>query len=238
MQVFIFFYLHYFCLWVCGWVLSLGLRKMPHTHGMVNVSSVTTSPQLQGSTMVGKCVGWRRTGFVSSQCCFLFTDGPWLCCVFESISTASTGLCLDEWLGSVWMSGAGELSLGFAGPPPLPAISMDTTVLFKVSQLPLLGSTKMGRWKERCLFGGGTVLLPLTLQAVYEDCSLSSPPLPHSLEPKWMRTVSMITIPTFLPIPLPLLIPIYPPSNVLMHESFKHVCVLSRAFFVELWSDL
>lgn len=82
------------------------------------------------------------------------------------------------------------------------------------------------------------MLLPLTLQAVYEDCSLSSPPPPHSLEPKWMRTVSMITIPTFLPIPLPLLIPIYPPSNVLMHESFKHVCVLSRAFFVELWSDL
>lgn len=69
-------------------------------------------------------------------------------------------------LGSVWMSGAGELSLGFAGPPPLPAISMDTTVLFKVSQLPLLGSTKMGRWKGRCLFWGGTVLLPLTLQAV------------------------------------------------------------------------
>lgn len=166
MQVFIFFYLHYFCLWVCGWVLSLGLRKMPYTHGMVNVSSVTTSPQLQGITMVGKCVGWQRTGFVSSQCCFLFTHGPWLCCVFESISTASTGLFLDEWLGSVWMSGAGELSLGFAGPPPLPAISMDTTVLFKVSQLPLLGSTKMGRWKGRCLFWGGTVLLPLTLQAV------------------------------------------------------------------------
>lgn len=62
--------------------------------------------------------------------------------------------------------------------------------------------------------------------------------LPHYYHSLWScsghPTVSAAVIPVLLLVALPHLIPIGPPLDVPLGESFRYVCVLNRESFVEL----
>lgn len=140
-----------------GWC-QFSSRKCHVPTGMVGVCSVTTSPQLQGTTtVVGACGRWWRTASVSSQHHLLFTSGYWFCFVLEAIP-----LLL---LGSAGMGQAGRASSWFCGPTPPSAMAEDTIVLLQTSQALLLGSAMMQVGRD-AFSRRAAASTPLTIQAV------------------------------------------------------------------------
>lgn len=150
--------------------MSLQLRKMLHTHWDGGCPFCDQEASVMG---YHHCGGGNATGGrklvlqIPSTAFFLLVfTGP---AVFLE---ASTTLPLP---GSVGMGGARETSDFMA-----PCV---TAVLFKASQPPLSGSTTMGRGKGRCLSPEKHCFCPSYSTGRSEHYNLTSPLLPHSLEP-------------------------------------------------------
>lgn len=113
-----------------------------------------SSPWLWSTvTVVGIYGGW-KTGFMSSQHYFLFTNGRWSCFVFWGVSVTSAGLRRMGRAWEIWASSCGSI--------PLPAMALYIAMVCGASHPYWALPGFVGLWRQVQNFW----LCPTSLMAV------------------------------------------------------------------------